>query len=177
GVQVRANIIENLIEGDILQRPEWMTVVDAALMLGVGLALTWLLPLLGVSGGALLAAAALAAYITAALYLFRSAGLWLNLVYPTLLIVSLFLCATLVRYFFTYFERRNLKLAFQHYVPRTVVENLVADMGQLRLGGDKRELTVLFSDIRGFTAMSERMDPQELVKLMNEYFTAITSKP
>src|SRR5262249_51829976 len=84
--------------------------------------------------------------------------------------------ATLVRYFFTYFERRNLKLAFQHYVPRTVVENLVADMGQLRLGGDKRELTVLFSDIRGFTAMSERMDPQELVKLMNEYFTAMTAK-
>ena len=176
GVEVRANIIENLLEGDLLQRPEWMTVVDAALMLGVGLMLAWWVPALGVAGGAMLAAGALAAYLALGIYLFRGAGLWLNVVYPTLLIASLFVCATLVRYFFTHSDRRNLKRAFQHYVPRAVVDGLVADIDTLRLGGEKRELTVLFSDIRGFTAMSERMDPEELVKLMNEYFTAMTQK-
>jgi len=176
GVEVRANIIENLLDGELLQRPEWMALVDTTLMLAIGIALAWVLPAIGVSGGALLAALAIAAYIALGTYLFRGAGLWLNLVYPTLLIAALFACATLLRYFFTHSERRNLKLAFQHYVPRAVIDGLVADMGTLRLGGDKRELTVLFSDIRGFTALSERMDPQELVKLMNEYFTAMTAK-
>src|SRR6185295_7148170 len=66
--------------------------------------------------------------------------------------------------------------AFQHYVPPAVVEGLVADAGALRLGGEKRELTVLFSDIRGFTTLSEGMQPEELVKLMNEYFTVMTER-
>jgi adenylate cyclase len=176
GVEVRANIIENLIQGDVLHRPEWMTLVDTGLMLVAGLFLVWLLPRFGVSGAAMLAAATLAAYLALATYLFHAAGVWLNIVYPTLLVASLFAFATLVRYSSAYAERRNLKRAFQHYVPRAIVDGLVADMGRLRLGGDKRELTVLFSDIRGFTAMSERMDPEDLVKLMNEYFTAMTAK-
>jgi adenylate cyclase len=88
--------------------------------------------------------------------------------------VLLFGVATLVSYFFTFSEKRYLKLAFQHYVPPAVVEDLVSDAGALRLGGEKRELTVLFSDIRGFTTLSEGMQPEELVKLMNEYFTVMT---
>jgi len=81
-----------------------------------------------------------------------------------------------VHYFFTFSEKRYLKLAFQHYVPPAVVEGLVSGADRLRLGGEKRELTVLFSDIRGFTSMSEAMAPEDLVKLMNEYFTAMTDK-
>ena len=61
-------------------------------------------------------------------------------------------------------------------MPRAVVDDLVADSGKLQLGGEKRELTVLFSDIRGFTTLSEAMAPEELVKLMNEYFTVMTAK-
>ena len=176
GVEVRANIIENLLDGDVLQRPDWMTLVDSALMLLVGLLLAWWVPRLGVSYGGMLAGLALAAYLALGAYLFRSAGLWLNLVYPTFLILSLFGAATLMRYSSAYAERRNLKRAFQHYVPPALVDRLVRDMEELRLGGDKRELTVLFSDIRGFTALSEHMDPEDLVKLMNEYFTAMTAK-
>jgi adenylate cyclase len=97
-------------------------------------------------------------------------------VYPALVIVLLFATATLVSYFFTLSEKRYLKVAFQHYVPPAVVEDLVAEAGALRLGGEKRELTVLFSDIRGFTTLSEGMQPEELVKLMNEYFTVMTDR-
>ena len=117
-----------------------------------------------------------AAWLEALAELARSEGLWLNLVYPSLLIALLFSCATLVSYFFAFSEKRYLKLAFQHYVPPAVVEDLVADAGALRLGGEKRELTVLFSDIRGFTALSEGLPPEELVKLMNEYFTVMTER-
>ncbi|HEX7221318.1 MAG TPA: adenylate/guanylate cyclase domain-containing protein [Burkholderiales bacterium] len=176
GVEVRASIIESLLQGDALQRPEWMMVVDAAAMALIALVLIVLLPRLGVSGGGVLAAALLGGYVALAIYLFETQGLWLNLVYPTLLVALLFATATLVEYFFTFSEKRYLKVAFQHYVPPAVVEDLVADAGKLQLGGEKRELTVLFSDIRGFTTLSEAMAPEDLVKLMNEYFTVMTEK-
>jgi adenylate cyclase len=176
GVEVRANVIENLLDGEVIERPEYMALVDVAMMALIGLLLLWLLPRFGVAGGGLLAAAFLAGYLALAISLFRSQGLWLNVVYPSLLILLLFACATLVSYFFTFSEKRYLKAAFQHYVPPEVVEDLVAEAGALRLGGEKRELTVLFSDIRGFTALSEGMQPEDLVKLMNEYFTVMTEK-
>jgi adenylate cyclase len=174
GVELRASVIENLIDGQLIYRPDWMPLIDVTLMALIGLLMIWLLPRFGVSGGGLLAAALLSGYVTLAMYFFRSEGLWLNIVYPALLIVLLFATATLVSYFFTHSEKRYLKVAFQHYVPPAVVEDLVADAGALRLGGEKRELTVLFSDIRGFTTLSEGMQPEELVKLMNEYFTVMT---
>ena len=176
GVELRASVIENLIDGRLVYRPDWMPLVDVTLMALIGLLMIWLLPRFGVSGGALLAAALLGGYVALATTFFRNEGLWLNLVYPSLLIVALFALATLVSYFFTFSEKRYLKLAFQHYVPPAVVEDLVADAGALRLGGEKRELTVLFSDIRGFTTLSEGMQPEELVKLMNEYFTVMTDR-
>ena len=176
GVEVRASIIESLLQGDALQRPEWMMVADVAAMALIALLLIVLLPRLGVSGGGVLAAALLGGYLALAVYLFESQGLWLNLVYPTLLVALLFATATLVEYFFTFSEKRYLKVAFQHYVPPAVVDDLVADAGKLQLGGEKRELTVLFSDIRGFTTLSEAMAPEDLVKLMNEYFTVMTEK-
>ena len=176
GVEVRANIIESLLEGDVLHRPDWVRYVDAAGMLLIGIVMVGFFGRLGVAWQGVLAAALVAAYLFIATALFRSQGLWLNLVYPTLLIVLLFASATLVYYFFAFSEKRYLKLAFQHYVPPAVVDGLVAGADKLRLGGEKRELTVLFSDIRGFTSLSEAMDPEELVKLMNEYFTAMTEK-
>jgi adenylate cyclase len=176
GVEVRANIIESLIEGEVLHRPDWMTWVDVAGMIVIGLVMVGLLGRLGVAGAGILAAALLATYLFIATTLFRTEGLWFNMVYPTLLVVLLFTSATLVQYFFAFSEKRYLKLAFQHYVPPAVVEGLVSGADRLRLGGEKRELTVLFSDIRGFTAMSEAMAPEDLVKLMNEYFTAMTDK-
>jgi adenylate cyclase len=176
GVEVRANIIENLIEGDFLQRPDWMSLVDIAALLAVGAALGWLLPRLGVTGGGLLALGIAAGWVLLADYVFVAQGLWLNVVYPVLLAALLFVSTALVFYFFAFSEKRYLKRAFQHYVPPAVVEDLVADADKLRLGGEKRELTVLFSDIRGFTALSETMAPEELVKLLNGYFTRMTER-
>jgi adenylate cyclase len=176
GVEVRANIIENLIEGEFLQRPDWTALLDIAALAAIGVLLTWLLPRLGVAGGGLLALGVASGYVLFADYLFVSQGLWLNVVYPALLAALLFISTALVFYFFVFSEKRMLKRAFQHYVPPALVEDIVADPSRLRLGGDKRELTVLFSDIRGFTALSETMAPEDLVKLLNGYFTRMTER-
>jgi len=176
GVELRASVIENLLEGNVLQRPDWMSMVDLTAIVLLGLVLTWLLPRMGVSGGAMLALGVLTAFLVLANYLFTAQGLWLNVVYPSILVALAFASATLVRYFSTESEKRHIKTAFQFYVPPAVVEEIAADVGKLRLGGEKRNLTVLFSDIRGFTSMSEALAPEELVKLLNVYFTEMTEK-
>ena len=124
----------------------------------------------------MLAGVAFGGYLAAALYFFRTEGLWLNPSIRRRWIALLFASTTLVLYFFRVSEQRYLKRAFAYYVPPAVVDDLVADAAKLQLGGEKRELTVLFSDIRGFTTLSEAMAPEELVKLMNEYFTVMTGK-
>jgi adenylate cyclase len=176
GVELHANVVEDLLAGGLLRRPEWMGVVDVGILILLGLALAWLLPRAGVRGGALLALGVLAGYLLLAQQLFQVQGLWLNVVYPTLLVAALFASTTLVQYFFAESEKRYLRTAFQHYLPATVINEIVADAGKLRLGGEKRELTVLFSDIRGFTSMSETLAPEDLVKFLNIYFTAMTQK-
>ncbi len=176
GVELHANVVEDLLAGGVLRRPEWMDVVDAGILLLLGFVLAWFLPRAGVRGGALLALGALAGYLFLAQQLFQAQGLWLNVVYPTFLIAALFVSTTLVHYFSVESEKRYLRTAFQHYVPATVINEIVADTGKLRLGGEKRELTVLFSDIRGFTSISEALAPEDLVKFLNVYFTAMTRK-
>jgi adenylate cyclase len=176
GVEIRASIIENLLQGDYLQRPEWLTLIDLAVLAVIGILLTWLLPRLGVAAGGLLALGVAGGALLAADFALRAEGLWLSAVYPGLLAALLFVATTLVFYFFAFSEKRYLKLAFQHYVPPAVVEDIVQDPGKLSLGGEKRELTVLFSDIRGFTTLSEAMAPEALVRLMNRYFTAMTGR-
>jgi adenylate cyclase len=176
GVELHANVVEDLLAGGFLRRPEWMGIVDVAILIALGLALAWVLPRAGVRGGALLALGALAAYLILAWQLFQAQGLWLNVVYPTLLVAALFVSTTLVQYFSAESEKRYLRTAFQHYVTATVIDEIVADTGKLRLGGEKRELSVLFSDIRGFTSISEKFAPEELVRFLNIYFTAMTDK-
>src|SRR4051812_12492014 len=87
GVEVRANIIESLLEGDVLHRPDWVRYVDVAGMLLIGIVMVGLFGRLGVAWAGVLAVALVGSYIFVATALFRSEGLWLNVVYPTLLIV------------------------------------------------------------------------------------------
>lgn len=71
-------------------------------------------------------------------------------------------------------EKRELKSAFSRYVAPTVVESILQDPSRLKLGGEKRRMTVLFSDVRGFTTISESLPPEQLVEIMNTYLTAMT---
>jgi adenylate cyclase len=121
-------------------------------------------------------AALIAAYIGIGFYAFEAWQVWMTLTHPVLLLILLFMSTTVVQYFITERERRQIKSAFQHYVPAKVVEEITQNIEKLKLGGDKRELTVLFSDIRGFTSMAETLSPEELVRLLNSYLTRMTDQ-
>lgn len=176
GVEIRANTMQNLIDGDFIQRPGWMFLFDVVLMMALGGMLVVLLPRFGVRLSALVTFLLAGAYLLLAVVEFRSQLIWINVVYPAVLIVLLYVSSTLVHYFTAEREKRQIKGAFQHYVPVAVVDQILRNIDDLGLGGEKRELTVLFADIRGFTGIAESLPPEALVQLLNDYLTRMTEQ-
>ena len=174
GVEIRANTIQNILDADFILRPGWMFVMDVAVMLGLGLGLVLLLPRIGVRNSALVVLGLVVFYIGLAVVEFRTQQIWMNLVYPSLLMLLLFMAATIIKYFTSENEKRQIKGAFKQYVPAAVVDQIMGNIDNLSLGGEKRELTVLFSDIRGFTTLSETLAPEDVVKMLNTYLTRMT---
>jgi adenylate cyclase len=176
GVEIRANTIQNLLDNDFIRRPGWMFVFDVLLMLTLGGLLVFLLPRLGLRLSSVLTAALAIGYLLLAVVEFNVQHIWINVAYPALLVLLMFISSMLVHYFTAEREKRQIKHAFQHYVPAAVVDQAIRTIDSLGLGGDKRELTVLFSDIRGFTGIAESLPPEKLVQLLNEYLTRMTDQ-
>lgn len=174
GVEIHAHAADNLLHDDGLRQG----LVEDALSL---LALLALGPLVALSVssarrylvGSLAAIAAVLAWLPVAYAAFR-AGHHLQVVAPALAGVVA-LVATL-RYQIAYVDRdkRRIRSVFERYVSKSIVEEVLSDPERVKLGGEKRVLTVLFSDIRGFTDLSERLDPQQVTRLLNQYFTPMT---
>jgi adenylate cyclase len=98
-------------------------------------------------------------------------GYWINVTQPVLASSFALFGGVGYQYFVEGREKRQMKKLFGQYVSRDVFDELVADPSRARLGGHRREMTVLFSDIRGFTTLTERGQPEEIVGMLNEYFT------
>jgi len=89
-------------------------------------------------------------------------------------VVTGFLAASLLNYGVEGKQRRFIKSVFQHYLSPDVIERVIENPGLLQLGGEKREITSFFSDVAGFTSISEALTPEELVNLLNEYLSEMT---
>jgi adenylate cyclase len=176
GVEIRATVMQNLLDDDFINRPKWMNKVDGAAIVLLGALLAWVLPRMGYWGGGALTLALFATYVLVAVVLFRVQLLWLNVVYPSVAILVVFVSSTISKYVSAEAGKRQIKTAFQHYVAPKIVDEIVDNVGRLRLGGEKRTLTVLFSDIRGFTSVSQSLAPDDLVRLLNVYLTQMTEK-
>jgi len=98
----------------------------------------------------------------------------MNLIYPVLTMTTIYLGITVYRYVTEEREKKKVRGAFQYYLTASVVNEILKDPSKLKLGGDKKNLSVMFSDIRGFTSISEKLSPEELVRILNEYLTAMT---
>ena len=168
GIQVHASVADDFLSNRFM-RPESRGVRFAlviALGVGVGLIAT-LIP-------AWWATAAFALIIAALVFVATrqfAAGAWINITQPTLASSLALFGGVGYQYFFEGREKRKMKRLFGQYVSKDVYEQLVAHPDLARLGGQRREMTVLFSDIRGFTTVSERGQPEEIVAILNEYFT------
>jgi adenylate cyclase len=115
-------------------------------------------------------------FVLIAYELFVGAHVWLNMVYPVFALAGTYTMLTLYRYLVEERERRRIKETFQHYVSHDVIEQVLNDPGHLRLGGHERVLTVLFSDLAGFTSYSERYTPSEIIGVLSEYYDRMTEQ-
>jgi adenylate cyclase len=117
----------------------------------------------------------IAAWIAINRFIFSHYNLWLNIVYPLFTILLVYVGITIYKYITEEREKKKIRGAFQYYLTASVINEMLKDPSKLKLGGDKKDLSVLFSDIRGFTTVSEQLTPEELVHLLNEYLTAMTA--
>lgn len=175
GVEVHATAVSNLLRGDPLRRAA--PPLDALFTLVVGLLLAGLfLPRLPLSPSlrALGALVVLAAALALAHGLFARADLWVSALGPVLAALVVTPVCLTAAYLREGIERLRTRRAFAHYLADDVIEELLETPGALTPGGARRELTVLFSDIRGFTTLSEELSPEELVRFLNGYLTPMT---
>jgi adenylate cyclase len=170
GVEIHANAAEMLLRGTFLTPAPVGLAVAAIVLLSLltALAVWRLRPLLA----ALAALALLVAYLLVAALAFQQ-GTVLNMLYPPLAVVLGFVVLNGYQVVFEQAEQRALRRVLNRYLSPAVAAEVSREPDQVNLGGDLRTMTVLFSDIRGFTTLSERTPPRELVALLNEYLTAM----
>ena len=173
GVEKHATMAANILEDRFLVRPTWVELVELTGIVLFAFVLGWLLPRFRPAPSLAVTIALWGAFLLAIHLIFRQ-GLWLPMVYPSLAGGLTFVGVTIYRFFTEERQRLWIKRAFQQYVSPEVVERIVDDPGALRFGGETRELTVLFSDVRDFTTFTERHDPQAVVQMLREYLTRMT---
>ena len=174
GIEIHATVIDNMLHQTFLKRPGWTGLLDIAAIFFFGLIIGIVLPRVRAVPGVFLSFLLLVTYVLINRFIFSHYNLWLNLVYPVLTILIVYICITIYKYITEEREKKKIRGAFQYYLTPSVINEVLKDPSKLKLGGEKKYLTVLFSDIRGFTTVSERLSPEELVHLLNEYLTAMT---
>ena len=174
GVEIHATVIDNILHQNFLVHSGWTKFIDVCAIILLGLLVGITIPRAKAAQGILLILILLGLFTLMNGYIFAHFNIWLNLIYPTLTMMTIYLGITVYRYMTEEKEKKKIRGAFQYYLTSSVINEMLKDPSKLKLGGDKKNLTVLFSDIRGFTSFSETMTPEQLVHLLNEYLTAMT---
>jgi adenylate cyclase len=168
GVEKNATIVENIITRDFLRESGgYIEIIFVCLS---GLLLGFFLPRLSAIKGATLSFAFFSGYIISALLVFSFMNLWVNLIYPSANMMLIAVAVTVTKYFFEERKAGEIRKMFSSYVSPKIVEQLINNPDKAKLGGDRKTVTILFSDIMGFTTLSEKTSPEKVVELLNEYF-------
>jgi adenylate cyclase len=180
GVEVHANIIDNLLHSQekgrgFLQRGPHEEMIDIGFILLFGVVFGFLFSRITPLYSTILVIVTLLAFGWFVYFSFASKGQWLSFVIPAATLAANYVGITSVRMVREESEKRKVRKTFSQYLAPGVIELMEKDPEKyLSMGGEMKELTILFSDIRGFTTISEKLTPNELVQLLNEYFGQMT---
>jgi adenylate cyclase len=180
GVEVHANIIDNLLHSEdtgrgFLQRGPREEMIDIGFILLFGVVFGFLFSRITPLYSTVLVLATLLVFGWFVYFSFASKGQWLSFVIPAATLAANYAGITSVRMVREESEKRKIRKTFSQYLSPGVIELIEKDPEKyIRTGGEMKELTILFSDIRGFTTISEKLTPDELVQLLNEYFGQMT---
>jgi len=169
GIEIQATVVDNILRGDFIHAPRNPFLASFGLVLVLALILGLSLPRLGAVLAIAFTLLVAQAYIALNYLAFRYYGLQLEVFYVLLEVAGVYTGITLQGFLAEERERLRLKKAFQSYVAPEVVNQIIRHPERLRLGGERRELSILFSDIRGFTSLSEGMAPEALVEVLHDF--------
>lgn len=190
GVETHANVLSNLVVEDLKHNPETAAAATTLpgflrihpqeesamwlILLVVGVVLSALLTWLGSLAGLLVTLSTVFAIYAIDRHILFASGYIVNVSLPLISTFAIFVGITFYKYFTEERKKQELKGTFAKYVSPAVVDEILKDPGNIELGGKKMELTVMFSDVRGFTTISEKLDPRALSDLLNSYLTPMT---
>jgi adenylate cyclase len=174
GVEIHANMIAGILDQNIKQRPAYTVGAEFLILLLTGLLLALLLPVLTPLWATALTIGVLTFSVIFNLMVWQLANLVLPLASSLLLITAIYVLNMSYGFFVESRGKRQLAGLFGQYVPPELVDEMARNPEAISLEGESRELTVLFSDVRGFTTISEGLDPKQLTQLMNEFLTPMT---
>jgi adenylate cyclase len=176
GVEIHATVIDNILHRNFLHQSTVTTILDICAIIFFGFAIGIVVPRVNAITGIFLSVLIVVSFVGVNTLVLSRSNVWLNLIYPVITMLTIYLGITVYRYITEEREKKKIRGAFQYYLTASVINEMLKDPAKLKLGGDKKDLTVLFSDIRGFTTVAENMKtPEELVHLLNEYLTAMTN--
>ena len=174
GVEAHANLIAGLLDGTIKQKPSYSAGLELVVLVILGLLTGLVLPRLGALAGFLMVLGIVTIASLGNLWMWS----YLGLVVPLASTLTYTLIVGFLQinygYFFESRSKRHLSKLFGQYVPLELVEEMEGAGAELSLEGESRDMSVLFTDVRGFTSISEKLDAKELTQLMNEFLTPVT---
>lgn len=174
GAETHVTLLDNLIRKDFLATDPREELQLPLILLGLGAIVTLGLAQLGAISGLMFTAGLLITLLAADRIFYFNKGVITTISLPLALVVLLYILMTFYRYFTEERGKRELRSTFQKYVSPSIVNEILSDPTNLELGGRKMTLTVFFSDVRGFTTISEKLDPRALTDLLNSYLTPMT---
>ena len=174
GVEVHAQAIEQVAAGTYLLRPDFSDSIEHLFVVVLCAGVILMVPRIGAAWAGLIGFGGAILAVGLAWMAFTRFGWLIDPVSPAFAIALVFMVTTLVVYFRTERERRQVRSAFGRYLAPALVERLASDPSRLKLGGEMRPMTLLFSDIRGFTTIAETFDAEGLTTFMNRYLTPMT---
>ncbi len=173
-VEIHATVVENMLRGQFLQTPLWRRPLEIIVIVVFGVVLTSQLPRRSPLHGILLATLLLAGWTAGAQMLFQHGGLLLPVLTPVATIAGIFVVLTVLNFLTKDKQAREIRAMFARYVSPKIVAELIKSPAKMKLGGERKEVTVLFADIVGFSGFSEKRAAEEVVEQLNEYLTAMT---
>ena len=174
GVETHANMISGLLDGRLAVKPDYAIGYDVVVLLLAGVALALALPLISAPKAVMVSVGVLASVVGLNFWLFVGAGLVMPLAAALAMVLTAFALNMSYGYFIESRSKRELANLFGTYVPPELVDEMVKDPDSYSMKALNKELTVMFCDMRGFTKMSERMEPVQLQELLNAVFNRLT---
>jgi adenylate cyclase len=175
GVEVHAQLIEAVLSDQYLTRPNYIAGAEFLLVFFVGFLMIWLVPRIGAKWTIVLFVLVAGGTMGTSWYMFAEKRVLVDPGYPVISTLFLYLSLTVSGFVREEAQRRQTRSAFSKYLSPAMVERVAQDPGELKLGGDKRDLTLLFCDVRGFTTISEQFDAVGLTALINKLLTPLTN--